>query len=367
MTDVTGRSGATIHVHSAHPAADRPLEQAAAAHPQGHPEPAREAGSARAAEAAGSLDPQAAAAGPLHPQAAATPTARSKFWAYVALTKPRIIELLLVTTIPTMILAADGWPGTWLLLATLVGGSFAAGSANAFNMYLDRDIDRVMNRTKQRPLVTGELRDTQALVFAAVLGAVSILWFGLLVNWASAGLTLAAILLYVVFYTILLKRRTSQNIVWGGAAGCMPVLIGWSAVTGTVGWAPLVLFLIIFFWTPPHYWPLSMKFKNDYARAGVPMLPVVADDVRVGRQILVYSAAMVAATLALVPVAGMGWLYTVAAVAAGAWFLWSCVQLYRRALHPERGKLAAMKVFHGSITYLTVVFVAVAVDPFLPF
>ncbi|WP_248256280.1 heme o synthase [Georgenia sp. EYE_87] len=292
---------------------------------------------------------------------------RSRWRAYLALTKPRIIELLLVTTVPTMILAADGWPGTWLLVATLVGGSFAAGSANAFNMFLDRDIDRLMNRTKQRPLVTGELSDRQALVFATALGAISIAWFAALVNWASAWLALAAILLYVVFYTILLKRRTSQNIVWGGVAGCMPVLIGWAAVTGTVAWAPVVLFLVIFFWTPPHYWPLSMKFRKDYARAGVPMLPVVADDVRVARQILIYTVAMIACTLALIPVGGMGWLYTVTALAAGAWFLASCVRLYRRALHPERGKLAAMKVFHGSITYLSVVFLAVAVDPFLPF
>nr|KEP23571.1 protoheme IX farnesyltransferase [Georgenia sp. SUBG003] len=298
----------------------------------------------------------------MHP----TTTRRARWRAYVALTKPRIIELLLVTTVPTMILAADGWPGTWLLLATLVGGSFAAGSANAFNMYLDRDIDRLMNRTKQRPLVTGELTDRQAIVFATALGVVSIVWFAALVNLAAAWLALAAILLYVVFYTILLKRRTSQNIVWGGVAGCMPVLIGWAAVTGTVGWAPVVLFLVIFFWTPPHYWPLSMKFRKDYARARVPMLPVVADDVRVARQILAYTAAMIVCTLALVPVAGMGLLYTAVAVVAGAWFLAACIRLYRRALNPERGKLAAMKVFHGSITYLSVVFLAVAVDPFLP-
>ncbi|MFC7406212.1 heme o synthase [Georgenia alba] len=291
---------------------------------------------------------------------------RRRWRAYLALTKPRIIELLLVTTIPTMILAADGWPGTWLLAATLVGGSFAAGAANAFNMYLDRDIDRVMNRTKQRPLVTGELTDRQALVFATVLGVGSVAWFGLLVNAMSALLTLGAILLYVVLYTMVLKRRTSQNIVWGGVAGCMPVLIGWSAVTGTIGWPPFLLFLVVFFWTPPHYWPLSMKFRQDYARAGVPMLPVVADDVRVARQILLYAAAMVACTLLLVPVSGLGWVYGVTAVAAGAWFLLACARLLRRALHPERGKLAAMKVFHGSITYLTIVFAAVAVDPLLP-
>ncbi|MFH5822814.1 heme o synthase [Georgenia sp. AZ-5] len=285
----------------------------------------------------------------------------------MALTKPRIIELLLITTVPTMIVAAGSWPGWGLTVLTLVGGSFAAGSANAFNMYLDRDIDRLMNRTRQRPLVTGELTDRQAVVFATVLGVVSVLWFGLLVNWVSAGLTLAAILLYVVFYTMILKRRTSQNIVWGGAAGCMPVLIGWSAVTGSLDWAALVLFLIIFFWTPPHYWPLSMKFKKDYAKAGVPMLPVVSSDVVVARNILGYAVAMIACTLLLVPVAGMGWAYAAAAVVSGAWFLYTCVRLYRRALHPERGKLAAMKVFHGSITYLTVVFVAVAVDPLLPY
>ncbi|MEE6272440.1 heme o synthase [Georgenia sp. MJ278] len=286
--------------------------------------------------------------------------------AYVALTKPRIIELLLITTIPTMILAADGWPGLGLVLATLVGGAAAAGSANTFNMYLDRDIDRLMNRTKQRPLVTGVLAPRQALVFAYVLGAVAFVWFAAVVNWPSAWLALVAIALYVVGYTMILKRRTSQNIVWGGAAGCMPVLIGWSAVTGSLAWAPVVLFGVIFFWTPPHYWPLSMRFKQDYARADVPMLPVVSTDVKVAWQILAYGAAMVGCSLVLVPVAQMTWVYTAVAVAAGAWFLWGCAQLYRRAVHPERGKLAAMKVFHGSITYLTVLFVAVAVDPFLP-
>ena len=346
-------------MHSAQPAADRPVHESGAnvAGVAGAEAPGRDA-----------VPPGATAAGPLHPHArGGGRPARSKFWAYVALTKPRIIELLLITTILTMILAADGWPGTWLVLLALVGGALAAGSANAFNMYLDRDIDRVMNRTQQRPLVTGELTDRQALVFASVLGVGSVLWFAVLVNTVAAALTLAAILLYVVLYTMILKRRTSQNIVWGGAAGCMPVLIGWSSVTGALDWPALVLFLIIFFWTPPHYWPLSMKFKKDYAAAGVPMLPVVSSDVVVARNILVYAVAMIAVTFALVPVAPMGWVYTAAAAAAGAWFLYSCVQLYRRALHPERGKLAAMKVFHGSITYLTIVFVAVAVDPFLPY
>lgn len=286
--------------------------------------------------------------------------------AYVALTKPRIVELLLITTVPTVILAADGWPGLWLLVATMIGGYAAAGSANSFNMILDRDIDGLMNRTKQRPLVTGIISVRAAAVFSTALGVFAVLWFGLLVNWASAWLALAAIAMYVVGYTMLLKRRTSQNIVWGGAAGCMPVLIGWSAVTGTVEWPAVVLFGIIFFWTPPHYWPLSMRFRKDYARAEVPMLPVVASNTKVATQILLYGAGMVACSLLLAPVAGMTWVYAVIAAVAGAWFLAGSVRLLIRARHPERGKLAAMKVFHASITYLTIVFVAVAIDPFLP-
>src|SRR5699024_9273025 len=203
-------------------------------------------------------------------------TAGSVLRGYVALTKPRIIELLLITTIPTMSLAAGGFPSPWLILTTMIGGYLAAGGANALNMYLDRDIDAKMKRTKNRPLVTGEISPRAGLVFGIVLSIVSTLWLGLLVNWMSAALGAGAILLYVVFYTILLKRRTSQNIVWGGVAGCMPVLIGWSAVTGTVSWTAVLLFLVIFFWTPPHYWPLAEKFSRDYADAGVPMLPVVA-------------------------------------------------------------------------------------------
>jgi protoheme IX farnesyltransferase len=286
--------------------------------------------------------------------------------AYVALTKPRIIELLLVTTLPTMVLAERGFPALGLVLATLFGGALAAGSANTLNSYLDRDIDKVMNRTKRRPLVTGDVTPRQALVFGYSLGLISVLWFGLVVNWVAAGLALAAILLYVIGYTIILKRRTPQNIVWGGAAGCMPVLIGWSAVTGGLGWAPVVLFGIIFFWTPPHYWPLSMKFRGDYAAAGVPMLPVVAKASRVTREMLPYTAAMIATTLALIPVASMGWIYTAAAVGLGAWFAVLCLQLYRRALHPEKGPAHEMRVFHASITYLTLLFAAIAVDAVVP-
>ncbi|WP_269455327.1 heme o synthase [Occultella aeris] len=292
---------------------------------------------------------------------------RAKVGAYIALTKPRIIELLLVTTVPTMILAQGGFPSWWLIIATLVGGTAAAGSANTLNMYYDRDIDALMNRTKKRPLVTGAVSPTGALIFGIALGVFSVLWLGLAVNWVAAGLAFAANIMYSVGYTILLKRHTSQNIVWGGAAGCMPVLIGWAAVTGSLDWAPFLLFGIIFFWTPPHYWPLSMKFKKDYAAAGVPMLPVVSADTRVARQMIGYTVAMIACSLALIPVAQMGLLYTVAAVAAGGWFLILCINLYRRAVAGTTRKLGAMKVFHGSITYLTLVFVALSIDPFLPF
>lgn len=286
--------------------------------------------------------------------------------AYVALTKPRIIELLLVTTIPTMVLAADGWPSLWLVLATLVGGTLSAGSANAFNMYIDRDIDAVMKRTRNRPLVTGAVSERGALVFAWALGVISTAWFVWVVaSPLAATLSVAAILGYVVGYTLILKRRTSQNIVWGGAAGCMPVLIGWAAVTQSLSWTPVLLFLIIFFWTPPHYWPLSMRFKRDYAHAEVPMLPVVASTHRVAIEMIAYAVAMVAVTLVLVPVAGMTWVYTAVAVATGTWFVAGCVRLYRRS---ERGeaKLREMRLFRDSITYLSVVFAAILVDPFLP-
>ncbi|MCL3862034.1 heme o synthase [Actinotalea sp. K2] len=292
---------------------------------------------------------------------------RSRVGAYVALTKPRIIELLLVTTVPTMILAQQGFPPVTLVLATLVGGATSAGSANVLNCYIDRDIDELMNRTKRRPLVTGEVTPRAALVFGFGLGIFSLVWFATVVNLVAAALTFLAIVMYVVGYTMLLKRRTPQNIVWGGAAGCMPVLIGWSAVTGSVGWAPVALFGVIFFWTPPHYWPLSMKFRRDYAAAGVPMLPVVAGDVRVAREMLAYAVAMVGSSLALMLVHPMTWAYGVIALALGAWFVGATVQLLRRATTPRPGvKLGEMRLFHGSITYLTLLFLAVAVDPFLP-
>ena len=287
---------------------------------------------------------------------------------YVALTKPRIIELLLVTTFPAMFLAGRGLPSLWLIVATLVGGTLSGAAANTLNCYLDRDIDKVMHRTENRPLVTGAISPPAALRFGAALSVASTLWLGLLVNWLSAALSLGAIVLYVGLYTMLLKRRTSQNIVWGGAAGCMPVLIGWSAVTNSLAWPALILFLIIFFWTPPHYWPLSMRFKDEYAAAGVPMLPVVVQDVVVARQVVLYSWATVAVSLTLVPVASMGWAYLVVAVLSGGLFLVEAHRLLLRAKAPQNVTVASLKpmrLFHYSISYLTILFLAVALDPLL--
>lgn len=287
----------------------------------------------------------------------------SKFKAYLALTKPRVIELLLVTTVPTMILAQRGLPNLWLVLATLVGGALSAGSANAFNCYIDSDIDKLMGRTKGRPLVTGELTSRQAYVFAWALAVISTLWLGLLVNWFSAFLSVVAILFYVFIYTLLLKRRTPQNIVWGGAAGSMPVLIGWAAVTQSLDFGAWILFLIIFLWTPPHYWPLSMRYREDYATAGVPMLPVVRGHRTVSIQIILYSWALVVSTLLLIPASKMGLLYTAVALASGAWFMFESYLLYREGMKGQPKN--PMRLFHGSITYLTVLFFAVALDPFL--
>ncbi|MBN9618251.1 MAG: heme o synthase, partial [Actinobacteria bacterium] len=232
---------------------------------------------------------------PLEPDGAVTsparraPRARGRIASYVALTKPRIIELLLVTTLPAMILAAHGLPRWWVVVATMVGGTLAAGSANALNCYVDRDIDALMRRTTHRPLARHDVSPRAALVFGLILGVVAVGLMGAVTNWLAAGLTAAAIAFYVVVYTMLLKRRTAQNIVWGGAAGCMPVLIGWAAVTGSLAWAPFVLFAVVFFWTPPHFWALAIRYREDYARAGVPMLPVVASPQRVAREIVIYS------------------------------------------------------------------------------
>jgi protoheme IX farnesyltransferase len=282
---------------------------------------------------------------------------RSRLAAYVALTKPRIIELLLVTTVPTMVVAERGLPSGWLVLATLVGGALAAAGANAVNMYIDRDIDRLMKRTRKRPLVTGEIAPAQALVFAIVLEVAAAVELWLLVNPLSAALAVSATLFYVFVYTLWLKRTSSQNIVIGGAAGAVPVLVGWAAVRNSLGLAPLVLFAIIFYWTPPHFWALAIRYREDYERADVPMLPVVASFATTARRILLYTLILWAITLLFWPVAGMGDLYLAAAVVLGGLFTWHATRLAREGT-AER----AMRLFGYSITYVTLLFGAMAVD-----
>ena len=295
-------------------------------------------------------------------------TLRATVAAYVALTKPRIIELLLVTTVPTMFLAADGVPDLGLVAATLIGGTLAAGSANSLNCYVDRDIDKIMRRTGHRPLATYAVSAREALVFGLVLGVLATLTMAVWVNALATLLTVTAIGFYVLIYTVGLKRRTSSNIVWGGIAGCMPVLIGWAAVTGSLSWAALVLFMVVFWWTPPHFWALAMRFRDDYAAAGVPMLPVVADDNVVVRRMLGHSWAMVGASLVLWPVAPMSWVYVLVAAALGAAFLHEGYALRARVrAGVEASRLRPMRLFHWSITYLTLLFVMVGVDPLLPF
>ena len=311
-------------------------------------------------------DADAAVAGDAEPPAASAVRWRQILSAYVALTKPRIIELLLLTTVPVMFLASGGVPGLWLVVATVLGGTLSAGSANALNCVVDADIDERMRRTRRRPLPRHAVTRRAALVFGLTLGVVSTLWLGLLVNWLSAGLALSANVFYVVGYSMLLKRRTAQNIVWGGAAGCFPVLIGWTAVTGELAWAPVVLFAVVFFWTPPHFWALAIRYRDDYAAAGVPMLPVVAPAVTVARQIVAYAWATVATSLLLWPVAGTGLFYPVAAGALGLALLVEAYGLLARARRgAEAATNRAMRLFHGSNLYLALLFLAVAVDPFL--
>jgi protoheme IX farnesyltransferase len=283
--------------------------------------------------------------------------------AYIALTKPRIIELLLVTTVPPMILAERGMPDWTLVLATLFGGTLAAGSANTINCYVDRDIDSVMRRTARRPLARHQVSPAAALRFGLVLGVLATGWLGFTVNWPSALLADAAILFYVFVYTLGLKRRSPSNIVIGGAAGCFPVVIGWSAVTGTVGWPAVLLFAVVFLWTPPHFWALAMRFRDDYAAAGVPMLPVVAPPRTVARRIVVYSYLMVATSILLVPVGHLGLIYLGTAAVTGTWFLAEAHALHRRVATDKPAK--TMRLFHLSITYLTLLFLAVALDQLL--
>ncbi|MQA15125.1 MAG: protoheme IX farnesyltransferase [Pseudonocardiaceae bacterium] len=277
---------------------------------------------------------------------------------YLALTKPRVIELLLVTTIPAMLLAERGVPSPWLVAATLLGGTMAAGSANALNCVADADIDAKMTRTSTRPLVTHDVPAGHALAFGVLLGVAAFGWLWATANLLSAVLAVATILFYVFVYTLLLKRRTAQNIIWGGAAGCMPVVIGWSAVTGSVGWPALVMFGVVFFWTPPHTWSLAMKFRDDYSRVGVPMLPAVASPVYVSRQIVLFTWLMVAWSLLLVP--ATSWVYAAAALLAGGWFIALAHHLHNAVRRGEPSK--PMTLFHLSNTYLAIVFVAIAVD-----
>lgn len=296
----------------------------------------------------------------LHHHAAieVSPGARGRIAAYIALTKPRIIELLLITTLPAMVLAAGRWPGTWLVVATLIGGALSAGGANALNMYYDRDIDEVMRRTRSRPLARHEVSPRNALVFGVVLGVVGFVWLWLFTTLLAASISTAALLFYVFVYTIRLKRSSVQNIVIGGAAGAAPALVGWAAVTGSVDLPAWVLFLIVFYWTPPHFWALALRYKDDYAAAGVPMLPVVAGVEATTRRMLLYTGLMVGVSLLLVPLGGMSWIYLVAALALGAWFLWDT---WRVVVHPDQ----AMRLFTTSTVYLSALFAAVMLDVLL--
>jgi protoheme IX farnesyltransferase len=300
------------------------------------------------------------------PRTTGPSTARDVLAAYVGLMKPRIIELLLLTTVPVMFLAQQGVPPLGLVVATVLGGTLSAGSANALNCVYDADIDERMRRTRRRALPRHVVTTRSALVFGLALGVVSTLWLGLLVNWLSAGLALAANVFYVVGYTMILKRRTTQNIVWGGAAGCFPALIGWTAVTGELAWAPVVLFGVVFFWTPPHFWALAIRYREDYAAADVPMLPVKAGARTVAKQIVGYAYAMVATSLLLWPVAGTGWFYPLVAVVLGAAFLVESHLLLRRSAESDDVvALRPMRLFHWSNMYLSLLFVAVALDPLL--
>ena len=284
-------------------------------------------------------------------------TPKSVAGGYIALMKLRVVELLLITTIPTMVVAKGGWPSVGLMLVTLIGGTLGAGGANAFNMYIDRDIDGLMERTKNRPLVTGLISPRNALIFASFIEILAflVLWAG--TNLLAAVLMVSATLFYVFVYSLWLKRTSKQNIVIGGAAGAVPVLVGWAAVTNSLGWAPWLLFLVIFLWTPPHFWALAIRHSDDYRAAGVPMLPVVETEKKVIRAMIQYCAATVAASLVLIPVAHMGWVYGITAAGLGGTFLWGTIALGRAPSHK-----ASMRLFTYSITYLSVLFVVMIVD-----
>lgn len=298
------------------------------------------------------------------PTRAGTFASRAK--AYVGLTKPRVIELLIITTVPAMVLAAHGIPDVATLVVTLVAGTLSAGSANVFNSVYDRDIDERMNRTRRRPMARAQVSQRNAYVFGVVLGVVSTLMFALGTTWLAAALSVCAILYYVFVYTVWLKRRTSQNIVWGGVAGCFPALIGWAAVTGSLAWPPFILFLVVFFWTPVHTWALGLRYREDYARVDVPMLPVVKDAPVVTRQMVAYAVATMAISLALWPAAALGWIYPACALAAGVWLIVDSLALDRRARAGLRdAALKPMRVFHTSNTYLAILALAASLDAVL--
>jgi len=282
---------------------------------------------------------------------------RERVAGYVALTKPRIIELLLVTTVPTMFVAERSVPSVWLMVATVVGGTLAAGGANAMNMVIDRDIDGLMERTMHRPLVQGVMSPQAALTFAVGIEVVAFVWLFTTVNLLSALLAVSATFFYVFVYTLWLKRTTTQNIVIGGAAGAVPVLVGWSAVTNSLGWAPVVLFLVIFFWTPPHFWALAIRYREDYSAASVPMLPAVATLAATARKITLYTVMLVGTTLVFAPVADMGAVYVAAALILGALF-----GVLALAVQRDPTERAAMRLFSYSITYVTLLFAAMIVD-----
>ena len=311
--------------------------------------------------------PPAAASRQHEPTPAEGPaTWRDVVAAYVGLTKPRVIELLLLTTVPVMFFAARGVPPLGLVVATVVGGTFSAGSASVFNCVYDRDIDEQMRRTRRRALPRHIVSPRAALVFGTVLGVLSVVVLAVWVNTLSAVLAVVAEAFYVFVYTMLLKRRTTQNIVWGGLAGCFPALIGWTAVSGELAWTPVVLFAVVFFWTPPHTWALALRYREDYANVDVPMLPVVASAHAVARQVVVYSWVMVATSLLLWPVAGTGPVYPAAAVLLGAVFLLEAHRMLGRARGSEElSVINPMRLFHASNLYLSLLFVAVALDPLL--
>jgi len=308
------------------------------------------------------VDSQASVTGPT----TGLTTLRDVVAAYIGLMKPRVIELLLLTTVPVMFFAQRGVPPLGLVIATVVGGTLSAGSANALNCVYDRDIDEQMRRTRRRALPRHIVSPTAAFAFGVVLAVLSTLVLGLFVNWLSAGLALTAAAFYLFGYTMVLKRRTTQNIVWGGLAGCFPALIGWTAVTNELAWPPVVLFLVVFLWTPPHTWALAMRYREDYAAVDVPMLPVLRSGEAVARQIVAYSWAMVAVSLMLWPVADTGVVYPLAAVVLGGAFLVEAHLMWHRARRSdELNDIKPMRLFHWSNMYLSLLFVAVALDPLL--